>query len=137
MNVTTSVFKRPTRDKKTKRLNADGKPQMATAKGGWVYRIRYVEDSGRPKTIERGPFTLKNEARAARDNMLRDLEKRTVSQIKTSLQNVRRLIARRISGDAHFHGFISRPSERVGGPTAKKNVIRSLTDVYGFECRHT
>lgn len=133
MNVTTSVFKRPTREKKTKRLNADGKPQMATAKGGWVYRIRYVEDSGRPKTIERGPFALKNEARAARDKMLRDLEKRTVSQIKAGSKMTFADLADLCSETLYQPALIveGRKIEGVRSHNTAQNYLRHLRRFFG------
>ena len=75
MKVNSFVFKRPDREKKTNRLDANGNPKITKLKGGWFYRISYVDVAGKPATLERGPFSLKSSAKDARDAKVRDLEK--------------------------------------------------------------
>jgi hypothetical protein len=43
----------------------DGTTKEYHVKGGWVYRLRYVDQDGKPCTEERGPFARKNDAKDA------------------------------------------------------------------------
>jgi integrase len=133
MKTTSSIFKRPTRDKKTNRLDANGNPTTATVKGGWVYRIRQVGDDGRLREIERGPFALKNEARDARDAMLRDLEKRTVSQIKTGTRMTFADLADHCSETLYKPAIIveGRKIEGVRSHNTAQNYLKLLKRFFG------
>lgn len=77
----TSVFKRSARVKKTNRTDQKGKTLKVKVRGGWVYRIRLVQD-GQHKTIEKGFWGLKNKAKAMLKSHLQKLETRSHSQIK-------------------------------------------------------
>jgi integrase len=63
MEIKTSVFKRSGRVKIIKLK--DGSTKEYKIKGGWVYRLRYIDSDGRPCVEERGPFERKNDARDA------------------------------------------------------------------------
>lgn len=82
MEYTASILKRSARVKKTNRIDSYGQPKTVKIKGGWFYRIRYVDAFGMPLTVERGPFDLKSHARDARDLKLSEL-KRSLGNIKT------------------------------------------------------
>lgn len=73
MEIRTSVFKRSTRTKPTKLK--DGTIKEYKVKGGWMYRLRYVDQDGKPCTEERGPFDRKNEAKDAMNVARIDAEK--------------------------------------------------------------
>ena len=77
----TSIFKRASRKKRTNRTDKKGEPLTVKVRGGWVYRIRLTQD-GRPKTIEKGFWDLKNQAREKLKSHLHELETREQSQIK-------------------------------------------------------
>lgn len=62
MDVKTSVFKRKPRMMLTKRLDATGERIRVKVKGGWMYRIRYIDDDGQPQCKEKGFFDLKSQA---------------------------------------------------------------------------
>lgn len=63
MDIKTSVFKRPSRIKNQKRKGGIVKP--IKVRGGWVYRIHYVDGNGEHKCIERGFYDLKSHANDA------------------------------------------------------------------------
>lgn len=75
MDIKTSVFKRAARLKVTKKIGPDGERVKVRVRGGWVFRIRYKDQDGKPCTIERGFFDLKSQAKDAMKATLRDLEK--------------------------------------------------------------
>ena len=45
----------------------DGTEKEVRIRGGFAYRIRYLDDTGRPRSEERGFWDLKRDAKAARD----------------------------------------------------------------------
>lgn len=53
----------------------DGRVKDVRIAGGWVYRIRYIDNSGRPRTEERGTWDLKGEAARASDTAVDELTK--------------------------------------------------------------
>jgi integrase len=63
MDTQSSVFKRGPRTKKAKLK--DGSTKEYLIKGGWYYRLRYVDQDGRPCTDEKGPYARKSEAKDA------------------------------------------------------------------------
>jgi integrase len=73
MDIKTSVFKRSARIK-TAKLK-DGSSKQYKIKGGWIYRVRYVDPDGRPCTDERGPFERKNDANDAMKAILPEIQK--------------------------------------------------------------
>ena len=77
----TSIFKRSPRKKLTNRLDETGEPLKVKVRGGWVYRIRLIQE-GQPKTIEKGFWDLKNQAKEKLKRHLHELETRAESQIK-------------------------------------------------------
>lgn len=54
---------------------ADGSLKEIKLKGGYAYRIRYVDDTGHPRTEERGLWDLKREAKQKRDEAEKLLNK--------------------------------------------------------------
>lgn len=74
MDFRKSVFKRAGRIKPTKQKDADGNPKMVKVRGGWVYRLRYVNNDGKPCTQERGFFDRERDAEAAMKLALKELE---------------------------------------------------------------
>ena len=72
MKIRTSIIKRGVRVKKAKQK--DGSVKEYRLKGGYFYRIHYTAPSGQPRTIEHGPYTLKSQAKDARDIRRREIE---------------------------------------------------------------
>ena len=68
----TSIFKRSSRQKSIK--VKDGSFKTYNIKGGWFYRVKYVETSGRPRVAEHGPYGLKSDARDEMKAYVRELE---------------------------------------------------------------
>ena len=81
MKIKTSVFKRPTREKKVRGAAEASTSKPVKVKGGWFYRLRFTDQTGKPTSVERGPFAYKSSAADARDDMARHLERRTISEI--------------------------------------------------------
>lgn len=78
----TSIFKRPDRDKKTRRVDALGNPIIVRVRGGWTFRIRYVDHTGLAKTIERSGYPTKTAARDDLAKKLRDIVGRQALNVK-------------------------------------------------------
>lgn len=74
MDIKTSVFYRAARLKKTKQKDEDGNPKIVEVRGGWIYRLRYVNEDGKPCTQERGFFDRKKPASAAMKAAIKELE---------------------------------------------------------------
>jgi integrase len=60
-----SVFKRAARTKQTKKL--DGTVVRVKVPSSWTFRIRYIDNDGKARSIESSGFQLKNQAVAARE----------------------------------------------------------------------
>lgn len=75
MEIKTSVFKRAARLKATRQVGSDGQPKKLKVRGGWIYRLRYVDQDGKPCTRERGFFALKSQARDAMNIAVAELTK--------------------------------------------------------------
>jgi hypothetical protein len=71
MELKTSIVKRGPR-KKVSHLK-DGTAKEITTKGGYFYRINYVDLDGKPRIIERGPFALKSHAKDEMNARLAEL----------------------------------------------------------------
>lgn len=63
--ISRSIILRKPRTRKITLKN--GSTKEIQIKGGYAYRIRFVDDGGRPRTEERGLWDLKREAKKARD----------------------------------------------------------------------
>ncbi|HEX3100858.1 MAG TPA: tyrosine-type recombinase/integrase [Pyrinomonadaceae bacterium] len=90
MDIKTSVFKRAARLKKIKLK--DGSVKDTRIAGGWVYRLRYVDDDGRNRTVERGPYIRKWEAENARNTKLAEID-----QTSGNIQNGEKMTFNRLA----------------------------------------
>jgi integrase len=74
MDIKTSVFWRPARDKKT--VKPDGTVSTTQVKGSYVFRIRFTDANGKLCCRERGGFGKgeKNRCKDAMNKMIREIE---------------------------------------------------------------
>lgn len=121
----TTVFKRPARNKKTKQLDENGNPKEIAVKGGWVYRIRYVDPEGQPRSQERGPFPTKNKAKDACDQAVRALEK-SAGQIRVGERMTFDQLAERCKTE-FYKPAVLRDGKKISGVRSIKAVL-SQTD---------
>lgn len=126
----TAVFKRPTRSKKTKQLDGSGKPKEVTVKGGWVYRIRYVDPEGQPRSQERGPFPTKNKAKDACDQAVRSLEK-SAGQIRVGERMTFDQLAERCKKE-FYKPAVLRDGKKISGVRSIKAVLSQIDHLKKF-----
>ena len=121
MDYKASVFKRGSRLKK-QRLN-DGSIKEITVKGGWVYRIKYVDDDGKPCVVERGVYSHKGKAQDALNTQLGKLQKTHGRILKAERMTFDDLVDR---CEAEFY----KPAVVIGGERVAG--IRSAGSVKGM-----
>lgn len=126
----TSVFKRPTRTKKTRQLDESGKPKETTVNGGWVYRIRYVDPEGQPRSQERGPFPTKNKAKDACDQAVRSLEK-SAGQIRVGERMTFDQLAERCKME-FYKPAVLREGRKISGVRSIKAVLSQIEHLKSY-----
>lgn len=126
----TTVFRRPTRNKKTKRLDEKGNPKEIAVKGGWVYRIRYVDPEGQPRSQERGPFPMKNRAKDACDQAVRALEK-SAGQIRVGERMTFNQLADRCKTE-FYRPAILRDGKKISGVRSINAVLSQIDHLKKF-----
>ncbi len=120
----TAVFKRPTRTKTTRQLDKNGNPKLFIVKGGWVYRIRYVDTEGQPRSQERGPYPTKNQARDACDLAVRALEK-SAGQIRVGERMTFEQLAERCKTE-FYKPAVLREGKKIAGVRSVKPVLSQI-----------
>jgi integrase len=133
MDFKTSIVKRGAR-KKTNRLK-DGSRSEITVKGGWYYRISYVDLDGKPRTVERGPFDLKSHAKDALNAKLPDLRQTRGRSREAEAMTFRELAE--ICSDKLFHApeYVNDTEgnrERISGVKSWKTVRSQLRHLKAF-----
>lgn len=134
MEIKTSVFKRSDRIK-TAKLK-DGTMKAYKIKGGWCYRLRYVDPDGKPCTDERGPFERKNEAKDAMKKALPAVEKsdgRSRGARVMRFSDLADICEKKIFREAEFvPGVEDDTRERVGGIKSWKTIRSQLGHLKQF-----
>lgn len=133
MDIKTSVFKRTDRIK-TAKLK-DGTTKSYKIKGGWYFRIRYVDPDGKPCTDERGPFERKNEAKDAMKLALPDVQKsdgRSRGAKAMKFSDLADLCEKKIFRAAEFVNDQEGNRERIAGIKSWKTVRSQIEHLKQF-----
>lgn len=120
----TTVFRRPSRTKSSKSLDEQGEPKRIAIKGGWVYRIRYVDPEGQPRSQERGPYPAKNKAKDACDQAVRALEK-SAGQIRVGERMTFDQLAERCKTE-FYKPAVLRDGKKIAGVRSIKSVLSQI-----------
>src|SRR5437016_5011767 len=133
--IKTSVFRRGTRSKTVKLQ--DGTSKEYKIKGGWVYRLRYIDDDAKPCTVEKGIFERKSEAKdamnVAKANLVASGGRSQKNKRKT-FADLAETCAKDIFRPARFVTNVDGGLERAYGLRSWKSVrseVGNLTTFFG------
>jgi integrase len=133
MNVTSSVLKRSPRIKRAKLK--DGSIKEYKIKGGWFYRLKYTDASGRICTDERGPFDRKIEAKDAMNVEIQKLQAtdgRSRRSRRMTFESWADECEKGIFREAEFIEHPDGTREKVAGIKSWKTVRSQLSHLKGF-----
>lgn len=133
MEFKTSIVKRGPRQKFNKLK--DGSRSEITVKGGWFYRINYVDLDGKPKTVERGPFDLKSHAKDAMNAHLPTLQQTRGRSRDAELMTFNELADHCETKIFHEPEYVNDSDgnrERISGVRSWKSVRAQLVPLRAF-----
>lgn len=130
MEIKTAVFKRSARLKKTKGIRNDGQPKTIKARGGWVYRLRYIDQNGKPCTRERGFFDMKSHAKDAMNKAVIELAK-TGGKVRHGERMTFNDLAD-ICEEAIYKPAVIRNGEKISGVKSLKPVLSNLKHLRSY-----
>ncbi len=128
-----TVFKRKSRTKQIKLK--DGSLKDVKLAGGYFFRIRYINDDGLTKTVDRGPFDLKREAERGLD-----AEKKAIEDTSGNIQAGRKKTFNDLADICEVELYGDRKSNSIGyiianlraffGPRRLSKINRAMLAAY-------